>query len=83
MHGLTPHYAEHTQFQCRGGLIGTAFGTQSNSFGGSYLVDKALSLGNKVIGISRSEEPKELYLKYKKNINLEIYLLQKRYKYRS
>lgn len=43
----------------------------SNSFSGAHFVDSALSEGAQVIGISRSEEPIDAFLPYKKNKNKE------------
>lgn len=43
----------------------------SNSFTGSNFIDFCLKKNHKVIGISRSKEIKDLFLVYKKNINLK------------
>jgi|TARA_S200000501_G_scaffold280756_1_gene264765 dTDP-glucose 4,6-dehydratase len=47
----------------------TIFVLGSNSFSGSNFVDIALSEDFKVIGVSRSKEPHETFLKYKTNEN--------------
>ncbi len=41
----------------------------SNSFSGSNFIDKALSEEFDIIGISRSKEPQDFFLKYKQNDN--------------
>ncbi len=43
----------------------------SNSFTGSNFVDYCLSQGEEVLGISRSQEPHPVFLKYKSNKNLK------------
>ena len=47
----------------------TIFVLGSNSFSGSNFVDIALSEDYRVIGVSRSQEPHDTFLKYKKNKN--------------
>jgi len=43
----------------------------SNSFSGSNFINNQLSLGHKVLGLSRSKEINPVFLPYKKNKNLE------------
>ena len=52
----------------------------SNSFSGSHFVKEVLDQGNKVIGVSRSQEPQKVFLPYKwtknnKNTNFNFYSL--------
>ncbi len=42
----------------------------SNSFSGSHFINHALEIGMMVVGISRSDEPHDAFLPYKKNINV-------------
>ena len=42
----------------------------SNSFSGSHFVDHVLNHGYQVTGISRSPEPHEVFLPYRKNKNI-------------
>ncbi len=43
----------------------------SNSFAGSVFINKALNSNIHVVGISRSYEPKDIFLKYKSSCNLK------------
>lgn len=43
----------------------------STSFAGAWFVHEALSRGDKITGMSRSEEPSDIFLPYKKNKNLK------------
>ena len=45
----------------------------SNSFCGSSFIDYALNQNNKVIGVSRSNQPNNIFLKYTTNRNIENY----------
>lgn len=45
----------------------------SNSFSGSNLIDYLLNKKHKVVGISRSSEILDVFLKYKKNLNLKLF----------
>lgn len=45
----------------------------SNSFGGSCFVNEALNRDKEVIGISRSEEPHDIFLPYKLNKNASAF----------
>ena len=49
----------------------------SNSFSGSSFIDYLLSKNLFVIGISRSKENKDNYLKYKKNKNIKNFKFNK------
>tara|TARA_B100000575_G_C23103622_1_gene636849 strand:+ start:512 stop:1528 length:1017 start_codon:yes stop_codon:yes gene_type:complete len=51
--------------------INTCLIIGSNSFIGSSFVDFLLSKKYKVIGVSRSNQPSNIFLKYKKNINIK------------
>ena len=48
----------------------------SNSFSGASFVDYLLDQGEKVVGISRSEEPSPVFLPYKDNKNLANFTFQ-------
>lgn len=43
----------------------------SNSFSGSNFINLLLTKNHKVLGVSRSKEPKSFYLEYKKNKNIK------------
>lgn len=49
----------------------------SNSFSGSNFVDFCLREGHEVLGVSRSEEPHDSFLPYKKNKNLGSFRFEK------
>ena len=49
----------------------------SNSFSGSSFVDFILTKKFRVIGVSRSNEYKDVFLKYKKNKNIKNFKFQK------
>ena len=49
----------------------------SNSFAGSNFIDLLLNKKFKVYGISRSPENNEVYLKYKKNKNINQFIFIK------
>ncbi|OQW46809.1 MAG: dTDP-glucose 4,6-dehydratase [Proteobacteria bacterium SG_bin7] len=49
----------------------------SNSFSGAAFVNYLLTQGHQVIGMSRSEEPSDVFLPYKKNPNLKNFQFHK------
>ena len=53
----------------------------SNSFSGSHFVNYCLESGDEVIGISRSKEPNDIFLPYRKSKGLEVSDHSKKFKF--